>query len=43
MSCFRIIIGRVFVALLFKIEQMRELTALLVLIALFLSIDLILV
>jgi hypothetical protein len=37
-----VIIGRVFVALLFKIEGMEELTALLVLIALFLSIDLIL-
>jgi len=37
-----IVIGRVFVTLLFKIEGMRELTALLVLIALFLSIDVIL-
>jgi hypothetical protein len=37
-----IVIGRVFVALLFKIEGMKELTALLVLIALFLSIDVIL-
>jgi hypothetical protein len=37
-----IVIGRVFVALLFKIEGMEELTALLVLIALFLSIDVIL-
>jgi len=37
-----IVIGRVFVTLLFKIEGMKELTALLVLIALFLSIDVIL-
>jgi hypothetical protein len=37
-----VIIGRVFVALLFKIEGMKELTALLVLIALFLCIDVIL-
>jgi hypothetical protein len=37
-----VIIGRVFVTLLFKIEGMEELTALLVLIALFLSIDVIL-
>jgi len=37
-----IVIGRVFVTLLFKIEGMKELTALLVLIALFLCIDVIL-